>query len=180
MNRSSKTSSTRSDWSSRSVAPSATSPQTPSAARTIWQKPCVVVIVAVSKLPSASANLRRRSDAGTGPPSASSCTTASSAGSAAPTSRYRPRLASADTSRSRTRSLSSPVAIRVKVTTRMSDSGTPSATRRATNAATVKVLPVPALASRIVTPGPGSGPQTSKFLGPGCIRVLNARGGVHG
>ena len=67
---------------------------------------------------------------------------------------------SAETSRSQTRSRSSPVAIRVNVTSRRRSSGVPSATYRVASAAIVYVLPVPALASSTVTPD-GSGPQTS-------------------
>ena len=51
--------------------PVATSPHTPKAARTMWQKPCVVVIVAESKLASASASRRLRSATTSWPPSAS-------------------------------------------------------------------------------------------------------------
>ena len=72
---------------------------------------------------------------------------------------------SALTSRSRTRSRSSPVAMRVNVTSRSCSSGMPSQTYRAASPAIVYVLPVPALASRTVTPV-GSGPHRSNWSRP--------------
>ena len=111
----------------------------------------------------------RRADAAAAPPRRrgrrhSSASTRSSAGGATPAS-ARASPSSAVTSRSRTRSRSSPVAIRVKVTTRSCSGGTPSATSRATRAAIANVFPVPALASSSVTPR-GSGPQRSNSRHP--------------
>ena len=62
------------------------------------------------------------------------------------------RACSAWDSRCQTRSRRVPVALRVKVTTRSSSSGRPSATSATTSDATAWVLPVPALASSTVMP----------------------------
>ena len=74
-------------------------------------------------------------------PVAISTATSSSAGTATSSVRRRSRWACTATSRSRTRSRNSPVAMRVKVTARISDSSTPSATKRATNARDGEGLP---------------------------------------
>jgi hypothetical protein len=95
------------------------SPATPSPASTSWQNPCVVAIVAASNSASPRARRSRRFATSSGGPSARSLTTSS------PSPVRSPR--SVSTRRWRTRSRSSPVAIRVKVTSRSSFSGVPSA-----------------------------------------------------
>ena len=105
-----------------------TSPATPRPPSTSWQNPCVVAIVAASKSASARPSRPRRcwtSLAASRSRAAGRPRRRSSARAAA-SDRSSPR--SADTRRSRTRSRSSPVAMRVKVTSRRRSSGVPSAT----------------------------------------------------
>jgi hypothetical protein len=100
--RSSTTSSIRSVTSSTKTASRSTSPATPRPLSTSWQNPCVVAIVAASKSATARARSSRRVSSGS--------------------------LARSSTSRWRTRSRSSPVAMRVNVTSRIFSSGMPSVT----------------------------------------------------
>ena len=126
MYRSSITSSLSSERSSTKVTSDSKSPAIPSPPRTSWQKPWVVAIVAPSKLATARARLRWRASTSAALPEASRSTSGSVPGSIPSRVARSPRSALA--MRSRTRSRSSPVAIRVKVTSRSSSNGIPSAT----------------------------------------------------
>src|SRR5690606_14515826 len=130
---------------------------TPRLRSTSWQNWWTVAIVAASK--SVSAARTRRCIARTVSSSAARrCPTRASPGGQVRSRRHR----STSTSCSRTLARSSWLAARLKVTTsRSRRSASPSATNRATSAAIVHVLPVPALASSRTVPC-GSGSVMSK------------------
>ena len=112
--------------SSAKTASRALSPAVPSPSSTCWQKPWVVAIVAASKSASARPMRSRRTASSPGVPALSRASTSSSR--AAIPAAASASAVSASSSRTRTRSRSSLVAARVKVTTRSSSSGVPSAT----------------------------------------------------
>ncbi len=148
-NRSSTASLTRSPTLSTTSRSRAASPATPSVASTCWQKPCVVAIVAASKLETARSRRSTRAATSAGEPRRRwSITTSCSS----PSPGARASALAAALRRCHTRSRNVPVALRVNVTTSSSSSGRPSATSLTTSEATAWVLPVPALASRTVIP----------------------------